>query len=55
VLWASEDPVIPLATGERFAAAIGSEVAHVVPDAGHFLQEDQGELVGRLIAEWLAA
>lgn len=55
VLWAEHDPVIPLATGERFAAAIGSEVAHVVPDAGHFLQEDQGELVGRLIAEWLAA
>lgn len=55
VLWADNDPVIPLATGERFAAAIGSEVAHVIPDAGHFLQEDQGELVGRLIAEWLAA
>ncbi len=55
VLWASDDPVIPLATGERFAAAIGSEVAHVIPEAGHFLQEDQGELVGRLIAEWLAA
>lgn len=54
VLWADSDPVIPLATGERFAEAIGSEVAHVIPDAGHFLQEDQGELVGRLIAEWLA-
>jgi len=55
VLWAEHDPVIPLATGERFAAAIGGEVAQVIPDAGHFLQEDQGELVGRLIAEWLAA
>ena len=53
VLWADQDPIIPLATGRRFAAAIGSEVAHVVPDAGHFLQEDQGPLVGRLIAEWL--
>jgi haloalkane dehalogenase len=55
VLWADSDPVIPLTTGERFAAAIGSEVAHVIPEAGHFLQEDQGELVGQLIAEWLAA
>ncbi len=53
VLWASDDPVIPLATGERFAASIGAELAHVVPDAGHFLQEDQGPLLGRLIAEWL--
>jgi haloalkane dehalogenase len=55
VLWADGDPVIPLKTGERFAAAIGTEVAHVIPQAGHFLQEDQGELIGRLIADWIAA
>src|SRR6185312_14642353 len=54
VLWADQDPIIPLRTGERFAAAIGTEVAHAIPDAGHFLQEDQGPLIGRLIAEWLA-
>jgi haloalkane dehalogenase len=54
VLWAEHDPIISLATGRRFAAAIGSEVAHAIPDAGHFLQEDQGPLIGRLIAEWLA-
>jgi haloalkane dehalogenase len=53
VLWADADPIIPLATGRRVAEAIGAEVAHVIPDAGHFLQEDQGPLVGRLIAEWL--
>ncbi len=53
VLWADSDPIISLETGHRFAAAIGSEVAHVIPDAGHFLQEDQGALIGRLIAEWL--
>jgi haloalkane dehalogenase len=54
VLWADSDPIIPLSTGERFAAAIGTAVAHTIPDAGHFLQEDQGPLIGRLIAEWLA-
>jgi haloalkane dehalogenase len=54
VLWADSDPIIPLGTGRRFAEAIGTEVAHVIPDAGHFLQEDQGPLIGRLIAEWLA-
>jgi haloalkane dehalogenase len=54
VLWADSDPIIPLRTGQRFAAAIRTEVAHVIPDAGHFLQEDQGPLIGRLIAEWLA-
>jgi haloalkane dehalogenase len=53
VLWADQDPIIPVKTGRRFAEAIGAELAHVVPDAGHFLQEDQGALIGRLIAEWL--
>jgi haloalkane dehalogenase len=54
-LWADSDPVLPVETGRAFAAALGGELAHVVPDAGHFLQEDQGPLVGRLIAEWLTA
>jgi haloalkane dehalogenase len=54
MLWATDDPVLPLATGRRFAEALGSELAHEIPDAGHFLQEDQGALIGRLIAEWLA-
>ena len=53
VLWADSDPVIPLATGERFAAALGTQVDHVIPDAGHFLQEDAGAHIGALIADWL--
>ena len=55
VLWADSDPVIPLQTGERFAEALGTSVDHVIADAGHFLQEDAGPEVGRLIAEWLSA
>jgi len=53
VLWADADPIIPLRTGRRFAEAIGGGDVTVVENAGHFLQEDQGPLVGRLIAEWL--
>jgi haloalkane dehalogenase len=53
VLWADSDPILSLDTGRRFAAAVGAEVHHVIPDAGHFLQEDQGALIGRLIADWL--
>jgi haloalkane dehalogenase len=53
VLWADSDPVLSLDTGRRFASVIGTEVHHVVPDAGHFLQEDQGPLIGGLIADWL--
>lgn len=55
MLWADSDPVLPLTTGERFAEAIGRDKPTVIEDASHFLQEDQGPLIGRLIAEWLIA
>ncbi|HEY4280445.1 MAG TPA: haloalkane dehalogenase [Conexibacter sp.] len=55
MLWAEHDPILPPATGERFAQAIGAEIAQVLPDASHFLQEDQGPLLGRLIADWITA
>jgi haloalkane dehalogenase len=53
VLWADSDPVIPLETGHRFAASLGTEVAHVIGDASHFLQEDAGPQIGAHIADWL--
>ena len=53
ILWADSDPVLPLSAGERFAAAVGSEIANVITDASHFLQEDAGDEIGRLIADWL--
>jgi haloalkane dehalogenase len=55
ILWADSDPVLPLETGHRFAAAVGAEIDHVIQDASHFLQEDAGGEIGRLIAEWLQA
>jgi haloalkane dehalogenase len=55
VLWADSDPVLTLQTGERFAGMLGTEVNHVVEDASHFLQEDAGAEIGRLIADWLAS
>jgi haloalkane dehalogenase len=55
MLWADSDPILPLRTGERFAEAIGADPPHVIEQASHFLQEDQGPEIGRLIAEWLTA
>jgi haloalkane dehalogenase len=55
VLWADSDPVLPLDTGQRFAAALGTGVDHVIGDAGHFLQEDAGPQIGALIADWLSS
>jgi haloalkane dehalogenase len=55
MLWADSDPVLPLTVGERFAASIGREAPRTIENASHFLQEDQGPLIGGLIADWLAA
>jgi haloalkane dehalogenase len=55
MLWADSDPVLPPQVGERFAEAIGRPPPRSIPDASHFLQEDQGPLIGQLIAGWLLA
>ncbi len=54
VIWAENDNILSLKTGEKFAAALGTEIHHRIPGAGHFLQEDRGDEIGRLIAGWLS-
>ena len=53
MLWADSDLFLTLASGQRLASKIGRRIDHVIENAGHALQEDQGPLVGRLIAAWL--
>jgi haloalkane dehalogenase len=57
VLWADSDPALPLEPVGRLVSQLfgGADGLTVVTDAGHYLQEDQGERVGTLIAEWLQA
>jgi len=55
VLWADSDPVIPLKAGVRLAEKFGAPPPRTIEDASHFLQEDQGPLIGSLIADWLTA
>ena len=55
MLWGEDDPVLPLRTGERFAAAIGREAPRPIPGASHFLQEDKGPELGELLADWLTS
>jgi len=55
IIWARDDLILTLASGQRLAAQIGRGIDHVVPEAGHGIQEDQGPIVGGLIAEWLQA
>jgi pimeloyl-ACP methyl ester carboxylesterase len=49
------DPILPLDAGWRFARAIGAQIDHVILGVGHFVQEDAGPQVGRLISTWLKA
>ena len=55
MLWGEQDVVLPLALGQRLAHAIGRRIDHVIPGAGHAIQEDQGELVASLVADGLAS
>jgi haloalkane dehalogenase len=55
VLWGDADPVLPVRAGEALASALGWPAPRVIDGAGHFLQEDQGALVGSLIADWLGS
>jgi haloalkane dehalogenase len=55
IMWGDSDPVLPLETGRRFAEALGTQIDHVIADAGHFVQEDAGPQLGGLIADWLAS
>ena len=53
-LWADSDPILSPEMGRRFAERLGRGEPESIPDASHFLQEDQGELIGRRTADWLA-
>jgi pimeloyl-ACP methyl ester carboxylesterase len=53
MLWGACPLILGLAVGQRLAARIGHRIDHVIPDAGHGVQEDQGPMVGELTADWL--
>lgn len=52
VLFATEDPIFSVAVGERWVERVpGARRLELIENAGHFLQEDQGEEVAaRLVA-----
>lgn len=56
LFWADGDPALPLDPVGRKVQALfpQAEPLTLVENAGHFLQEDQGEFIGEKIVEWLA-
>ena len=55
MLWGDQDPVLPPQVGEAFARALGQPSPRRIGEAGHFLQEDQGPVLGAAIADWLGS
>jgi haloalkane dehalogenase len=56
VLFSDSDPIFTRRAAEVMAGLLpNAELDPPVEGAGHFLQEDRGEAVGRRIAEWLSA
>ena len=55
LLWADSDPALPLDPVGGVVQMLfpKAEPLTVIADAGHFLQEDRGEDIGHMIAEWL--
>jgi haloalkane dehalogenase len=55
LLWGDSDPALPLEPVGRTVQMLfpQAEPLTVIENAGHFLQEDQGEQIGRIIADWL--
>jgi haloalkane dehalogenase len=55
LLWADSDPALPLDPVGRQVQSLfpTADKVTVIEEAGHFLQEDQGEQIGALIADWL--
>jgi haloalkane dehalogenase len=54
VLFSDSDPIFSGKPAERFAELIpGAGPAETVKDAGHFLQEDQGEVIAERIVRFL--
>jgi len=56
VLFSAADPIFSRRAAEVMASLLpNAELDPPLAGAGHFLQEDRGEAVGRRIAEWLSA
>jgi pimeloyl-ACP methyl ester carboxylesterase len=53
ILWAESDIFLTLTSGERLATRIGRQIDHLIPQAGHALLEDQGQMISELIVDWL--
>lgn len=55
IIWGEKDTWIPVDQAERLRGYISNADVRIVPDAGHFVMDDDPEMVTKLIAELLRA
>jgi haloalkane dehalogenase len=53
VLWADSDFILPFSVGERVSEQLNLPPPRRIENTSHFLQEDAGPEIGRILAEWL--
>jgi haloalkane dehalogenase len=53
VAFSDSDPIFPQSAGERMAGRIPGARFHPISGASHFLQEDKGEEIAQVIADFL--
>jgi len=53
IIWGERDPALPVTLTEGIARAIPQARIETVPDAGHFVPEEQPETVAALLKEFL--
>jgi pimeloyl-ACP methyl ester carboxylesterase len=54
VVWGRRDRIVPLECGERYAGILPRARLAVVEGAGHFVEMEQPDLVGRLVTDFAA-
>jgi pimeloyl-ACP methyl ester carboxylesterase len=55
VVWGRRDRIVPLECGERYAKALPKARLAVVEGAGHFVEMEQPDAVGKLVTEFAAS
>lgn len=55
LLWADSDAALPFSVAEQVSERLNFPPPRKIENASHFLQEDAGEEIGTIVAEWLAS
>ena len=54
VIWGRHDPLVPLAVGERLAAALPQARLEILEECGHYPQQEEPEGTARLMGEFVS-